>query len=124
MKNESAKLVSLITVKVCKQLPHISEGHELPSNVTHLRYPNDHLLFRNEHIVTACKRSLGQGNVFTPVCHSVHRVGGVVYPIACWDIPPRQTHPSPPDTTRYGQQAECILVIVKNLLLLQFCGLI
>ena len=27
-------------------------------------------------IVTAHKRSLGQGNIFTPVCHSVHR-GGV-----------------------------------------------
>ena len=27
-------------------------------------------------IVTARKRSLGQGNIFTPVCHSVHR-GGV-----------------------------------------------
>ena len=26
--------------------------------------------------VTARKRSLGQGNIFTPVCHSVHR-GGV-----------------------------------------------
>ena len=24
-------------------------------------------------LVTACKRSLGQGNVFTLVCHSVHR---------------------------------------------------
>ena len=24
-------------------------------------------------MITACKRSLGQGNVFTPVCHSVHR---------------------------------------------------
>ena len=23
--------------------------------------------------ITACKQSLGQGNVFTPVCHSVHR---------------------------------------------------
>ena len=30
---------------------------------------------------TARKRSLGQGNVFTPVCHSVHR-GGVSFP-AC-----------------------------------------
>ena len=30
-----------------------------------------------EHkLITARKRSLGQGNVFTPVCHSVHR-GGV-----------------------------------------------
>ena len=27
-------------------------------------------------IFTARKRSLGQGNIFTPVCHSVHR-GGV-----------------------------------------------
>ena len=42
-------------------------------------------------LFTACKRSLGQGNVFTLVCDSVHRV---VYPIACWDPPPGQTpHP-------------------------------
>ena len=27
-------------------------------------------------LITARKRSLGQGNIFTPVCHSVHR-GGV-----------------------------------------------
>ena len=27
-------------------------------------------------VVTAHKRSLGQGNVLTPVCHSVHRGGG------------------------------------------------
>ena len=25
-------------------------------------------------VITARKRSLGQGNIFTPVCHSVHRV--------------------------------------------------
>ena len=28
-------------------------------------------------LITARKRSLGQGNIFTPVCHSVHRGGGV-----------------------------------------------
>ena len=28
-------------------------------------------------LVTARKRSLGQGNIFTPVCHSVHKGGGV-----------------------------------------------
>ena len=28
-------------------------------------------------IITARKRSLGQGNVFTPVCHSVHRDEGI-----------------------------------------------
>ena len=31
------------------------------------------------HIITARKRSLGQGNIFTPVCHSVHRGGGHVW---------------------------------------------
>ena len=40
-------------------------------------------------IITARKRSLGQGNIFTPVCHSVHT------PIR---------HPPPRDTTGYGQQ--------------------
>ena len=29
----------------------------------------------NEMIFTTRKQSLGQGNVFTPVCHSVHREG-------------------------------------------------
>ena len=29
--------------------------------------------------ITARKRSLGQGNVFTPVCHSVH-MGGLPTP--------------------------------------------
>ena len=31
-------------------------------------------------IFTARKRSLGQGNIFTPVCHSVHGGGGVPVP--------------------------------------------
>ena len=30
--------------------------------------------------ITARKRSLGQGNIFTPVCHSVHRGACVVAP--------------------------------------------
>ena len=51
------------------------------------------LLITFSIIFTACKRSLGQGNVFTPVCDSVHRVGGVC-PIACWDThTPGQTPP-------------------------------
>ena len=28
------------------------------------------------YVITARKRSLGQGNIFTPVCHSVHGGGG------------------------------------------------
>ena len=33
-------------------------------------------------LITARKRSLGQGNIFTPVCHSVHR-GGCLVPGGC-----------------------------------------
>ena len=49
------------------------------------------------------QRSCGQGNIFTPVCHSVHR-GGVCLS-ACWDTttPPRSRHPlgayTPPEQT-------------------------
>ena len=76
--------------------------------------------------MTAHKRSLGQGNVFTPVWDSVHR-GGVSAPLhagihlAIGRPAPRQAHthssplgryplswhthpPSPADTTGYGQQ--------------------
>ena len=44
-------------------------------------------------IFTASKRSLRQGNVFTPVCHSVHRGRGVcpTHP------PPGCRHPPPPE---------------------------
>ena len=47
--------------------------------------------------ITACKRNLGQGNMFTPVCHSVHRgsawsQGGVPGPRggAWWRHPPER----------------------------------
>ena len=43
-------------------------------------------------IFTARKRSLGQGNIFTPVCHSVHRE-------EYWaGTPPDQVHPPGPGT--------------------------
>ena len=53
----------------------------------------------NRKIFTARKRSLGQGNVFTSVCHSVHR--GWCLPIACLDTSHRQTPPGrhPPKQT-------------------------
>ena len=41
-------------------------------------------------VFTARRRSLGQGNVFTPVCHSVHRGVGLPNPLPDTD-PPRQT---------------------------------
>ena len=68
-------------------------------------------IFQNiSRIFTARKRSLGQGNVFTPVCHSVHGGRGVVCLIACWHTPPSRQNPpwadTPPrQTSPYGQQA-------------------
>ena len=60
------------------------------------------LELNNLYIITARKRSLGQGNVFTPVSHSVH--GARVYttqakhppdrhPTGQTPPPPRQTPP-------------------------------
>ena len=72
-------------------------------------------------VFTARKRSLGQGSVFTPVCHFVHRGGGWSAPLYAGihnpqaDIPlgrhpPRQTPPTWVDTPLLntigcGQQA-------------------
>ena len=65
-------------------------------------------------LITARKRSLGQGNIFTPVCHSVHGGGeylvgtppGQVHPPGQVLHPPGQVHPpgryTPPP--RYGQR--------------------
>ena len=51
-------------------------------------------------VFTARKRSLGQGNIFAPVCHSVHRGGGEYlgrYPSGRYNpqagTTPRQVHP-------------------------------
>ena len=82
-------------------------------------------------IITVRKRSLGQDNVFTPVCHSLHRGGFIP---ACngggggggqtppghtspRQTPSGQTHPqadtpgqTPPPTRRPLKQAVCILL--------------
>ena len=82
-------------------------------------------------IITARKRSLGQGNVFTSVCHSVHGGGSAcLHPVG--DLHPGGSASGewglhrgggggwtdrPLDTTRYDQRAggthptECILVV-------------
>ena len=70
-------------------------------------------------VITARKRSLGQGNMFTPVCHSVHRGGvhdqvppGTRYTPPCDQVHPLpdQVHPAwdqvhPPGPVRYGLRA-------------------
>ena len=54
--------------------------------------------------VVTRKRSLGQGNVLTPVCDYVHRGRGCIPACNRVDTPPRQT-PRPSDATGHGQQA-------------------
>ena len=59
---------------------------------------------RDSALITARKRSLGQGNIFTPVCHSVHRGEYLGRCIPGPGTPPRQVYPSGPGTpprTRY-----------------------
>ena len=67
-------------------------------------------------IITACKRSLGQGNSFTPVCHSVHGGGGEYL----GRYTPRPGTPLPPEQCMLGNTGnkravrillECILVM-------------
>ena len=70
-------------------------SNEPPVMFTSRRYFSPYLIM----IFTAHKRSLGQGNVFTPVSHSVHGGRGV-HPQA---DTPRQTNPlgrHPPGQTR------------------------
>ena len=42
------------------------------------------LLMSSINVITAGKRSLGQGNIFTPVCHSVQRRSCVVAGAGAW----------------------------------------
>ena len=48
-----------------------------------------------DRFITVRKRSLRQGNVFTRVCHSVHRWGGVCLQGVCnqGDLPQGGLHP-------------------------------
>ena len=46
------------------------------------------------------QRSCGQGNIFTPVCHSFCSQGEGVCHSACWDTTPRSRHP--PEQTPSG----------------------
>ena len=61
-------------------------------------------------ILTARKRSLGQGNVFTPVCHSVAQPPGCRCPLGwadpLWMQTPRGwAHPPGCNPPQYGKQA-------------------
>ena len=61
-------------------------------------------------LITARKRSLGQGYVFTRVCDSVHggylgryTPSGQVHPLGRYPPPPPQVHPSPQAGTPPGR---------------------
>ena len=61
---------------------------------TYIFFENSYIVLRL-HFITARKRSLGQGNIFTPVCHSVHGGSASVH---AWMPPPRTRHPPIADT--------------------------
>ena len=61
-------------------------------------------------IFTARKPSLGQGNVFTPVCQSFCSRGERgAYSIACWDPPPGQVSPGRYTPRQVTPSAHCML---------------
>ena len=79
-------------------------------------------------IITARKRSLGQGNIFAPVCHSVHR-GGLPQCILGYQYTPPTGADTPPTSAQCmlgdtgNKRAvrillECHLVILKQVLIL------
>ena len=61
-----------------------------PNDTTYINGINNHYRpqtkLREGDVFIARKRSLGQCNIFAPVCHSVHR-GGICLG-ACWETPP------------------------------------
>ena len=65
-------------------------------------------------IFTARKRSLGQGNIFAPVCHSVHKGGSTWQAHPLTGTPHGQVHPLPAlhagIRSTSGILLECILV--------------
>ena len=71
---------------------------------THTR-PYHHMRIKSFSCLPPATK-LRQGNVFTPVCHSVHR-GGLPHTYPWADKPPGQTPPSLPGQCMlgYGQQA-------------------
>ena len=79
----------------------------------------------HSRFITARKESLGEGNIFAPVCHSVHSGGGSASVHA--GIPPWTRHPpeqTPPAQCMLGdtvnKQTVCIL-LECNLVSKKFC---
>ena len=74
-------------------------------------------------VFTDRKRSLGQGNIFAPVCHSVHREGSAS--VHAGIPPPWSRHPPGADHAgRYGQRAggthptgmqSCLFLLLRDL---------
>ena len=66
--------------------------------------------------ITARKQSLGQGNVFTPVCHSVHRGGafkgrGCLHPgVSAWGVSESGEGWADPPPEHCNKWAMCILL--------------
>ena len=52
------------------------------------------------------QRSCGQGNIFTPVCHSVHRGGALPQCMLGYQHPPDHTPPPPEQTPPPPREAD------------------
>ena len=87
-----------------------------------IKASNDCVSLGFQPLVTARKRSLGQGNIFTPVCHSVHR-GGLPQCMLGYHHPPGPGAHTPPEQSMLGDTVnaravrillECYLVLGVN----------
>ena len=131
-------LISFVHIRVCLRRHNTQTSTNVESNdpkvefLFEMQWVYNCLFTLDGDVFTACKRGMEQGNVFTPVCHSVHRGWGWLPSMhhrshdqgVClqWGLHPQgvciqggvgYTRPS---TSEYGQQAggmlplECILV--------------
>ena len=108
-----------------KQRNIISDNLGWPNALT-IDYVAEHIIWADaRYIFTARKQSLGQGNVFTRVCHSVHRGEGVFVCVCVGaSLPDRETplnrdprtETPRTETPPYGKERtvlillECILI--------------
>ena len=79
-----------------------------------LKVPQINTISEIESIITDRKRSLGQGNIFAPVCHSVHRVGSTWAGTPRAGTPPLTVHAGLRSTSeRYASYWNAFLLIIK-----------
>ena len=75
-------LISFVHIRVCLRRHNTQTSTNVESNdpkvefLFEMQWVYNCLFTLDGDVFTACKRGMEQGNVFTPVCHSVHRGWG------------------------------------------------